>query len=132
MGILSPSLSHFPVSTLLLSKFPLGYVSFQTKETQGVLEHALLSEDKSAGCLYCFYQTTCGDFFFIVMQLLEFFFFLVTLMFPFVNQGKAFGYKSLRSDLLSLFFQYMNHEQLQETVFLVLVTCVVRTIYKIN
>lgn len=60
----------------------------------------------STGCLYCLYQATFSDFFFHYASLGDFFFvlFLITLMVPFVNQGKAFGYKSLRCDLFYLCF----------------------------
>lgn len=115
MEILSPSLIHFHISTLLLSEFPWcdaeGLFCFGL-ETQhpipGVLALALLREAMHSflhGILFVF-PRQCAVTFLSIMQVWEIFvfLFLITLMFPFVNQGKAFGCKSILGVIFYLFF----------------------------
>lgn len=123
MEILSPSLIRFHISTLLLSNSPCMVLRayFSLSRPFGVLTLALLREAVHSflqGVLFVFPRQCAVTVFIYYASLGDFgFLFLITLMFPFVNQAKAFGCKSIFGVIFYLFVSSTRIQQLQGTVF---------------
>lgn len=127
MEILSPSLIRFHISTLLLSNSPCMVLRAYFTLSRPFASYpwcpypcssARGRAFISAGCPFVFPRQCAVTVFIYYASLGDFgFLFLITLMFPFVNQAKAFGCKSIFGVIFYLFVSSTRIQQLQGTVF---------------